>query len=54
MVAALMDEQSLAEPPPMDRDEAFDAAKQVGFCVSCNVLSLRNLVRSKWCGRLTH
>lgn len=29
MVAALMDEQSLAEPPPMDRDEAFDAAKQV-------------------------
>lgn len=28
-VAALMDEQGLVEPPPMDREAAFDAAKEV-------------------------
>lgn len=34
MVAALMDERGLAQPPPMDKDAAFHAAKKVSLCVS--------------------
>lgn len=46
MVAAIMDEQGLVEPPPMDRDAALDMAKQVGCCLSCVVLrNLRNSIR---------
>lgn len=34
MVAALMDERGLAQPPPMDEDAAFHAAKKVRYCVT--------------------
>lgn len=36
-VATLLDESGMVEPPPFDREMAFDSAKQVGRHLARNV-----------------